>query len=369
MMQCKRSSSIRSSAAIIGSNDDLLTEFLIFFPAKSLIRFQLVSKQWHSVISSPSFRHLHSLHHCRRRAKSQPSFLLRGAASRFFICHPTVKRLVPFSFGFNKKVNILRSCNGLLLLECRKTNFGYKDYYIFNPTTLKFRNLWLRKAFVGLCLVFDPSRSPHYRVLCLVPCENSSSRLLVYDSETHKWKDSVESYTRRQKFCGGIYWNDDVYFYKSRHMSRCYSFKNEKICALDDPPLVIRSPGAMKYHIMESNGHLHSVSLYLKPINKYLYVYEMSDVDFSWCRKYRVDLNPISATFGGNIRLLGMIRGDREEDSILLFHVTGKIMVYRFVAEVFEVLVDFRSEGYFREGLLQFEFKNAHQFIESLAPV
>ncbi|KAK6135599.1 hypothetical protein DH2020_030647 [Rehmannia glutinosa] len=291
MMQCTRSSSIRSSAAIIGSNDDLLTEFLIFFPAKSLIRFQLVSKQWHSVISSPSFRHLHSLHHCRRRAKSQPSFLLRGAVSRFFICHPTVKRLVPFSFGF-KKVNILRSCHGLLLLECRKTNFGYKDYYIFNPTTMKFRNLWLRKAFIGLCLVFDPSRSPHYRVLCLVPCENSSSRLLVYDSETHTWKDSVESYTRRQKFCGGIYWNDDVYFYKSRH----------------------------------------------------IYVY-------------------------GNIRLLGMIRGDREEDSILLFHVTGKIMIYRFVAEVFEVLVDFRSEGYFREGLLQFEFKNAHQFIESLAPV
>ncbi|GFP82041.1 F-box protein at5g07610 [Phtheirospermum japonicum] len=357
-MQRRGRFSVRSSAAaIIGSNDDLLIELLIFFPAKSLIKFQLVSKQWQSVISSPSFRHLHTLHY-NRRPKPQTSLLLRFSSS-FFICHPTFKRLVPFS-GF-QHVDVLQSCNGLLLLRC-----GRKSCYVFNPTTMQARDLRPPKAFIGLCLAFDPSKSPHYKVFCFRSHIVLSVSVSVYESETHAWTDRpVESCLEVGRFCDGVYWNGSVYFIKSHGTSRRFSLEDERVYRL---PI---SPRAMskKHHIIETNGHMHSVLL----SDNYLYVYELSDVDFGWSTKYFADLKPVWATFGAEnrsrISLLGMIREERVENSMLLVHVPGKIMIYRFLTKTFEVLVDLSRESYFEEGRLQFDFWTAHQFIESLAPV
>lgn len=56
-----------------------------------------------------------------------------------------------------------------------------------------------------------------------------------------------------------------------------------------------------------------------------------------------VNFDYITAPLGeilGNICLVGIITGENEEESSLVFHVPGKIMVYRFHDERFEELLD-----------------------------
>ncbi|PIN14175.1 hypothetical protein CDL12_13198 [Handroanthus impetiginosus] len=304
-MDSKRSSFPRS-AAIIGSNDDLLIEILLFLPAKSLVRFQSVSKHWRSLILSPRFSSLHTLHH-RRRHKRRPSFLLRcSITSQFFVCHPNVKKLVPFRFKF-RYLKILQSCNGLLLLECRSSPRGQKDYFICNPTTIKYRKLVLadetEDRVRGIFIVFfDPAKSPYYKAFM--------HRRRVYDSETRTWSEKVKISDIPRQIINGVHWNDAIYFIRPRVLPCYFPFEDDsyEIHWFNGIPRV-RSPGAKKNHVMESNGHLHYVVLSLHPGKNQVYVFER-DADFgSWFLMYEVSLNPISVTFAGNniISLLGFL--------------------------------------------------------------
>ncbi|KAG8372341.1 hypothetical protein BUALT_Bualt12G0056000 [Buddleja alternifolia] len=364
-----------SSAAIIGGNDDLLMQILLFLPAKSLIRFQSVCKQWQSLISVPSFYHLHTLRLCHR-PKPQPSFLLRSTTSHFLYCSPNVKKLVPFRIKC-PFVKILQCCNGLLLLEGKNTPHGGKHYYIYNPTTGKFRKLLTnnddkKKTFRALCLLFDPSKSPHYEVVCF-RIDNDSSWFEVYHSKSNSWiYKRRTSHVPPNHLCCGIYCHGNMYYIRPRSRRLCFVPYEYTLYCIDKIPR-IRSPGTKKNYVMESSGHLHYIVQSLQEDENYLCVYEMDEDDFSWFIKYRVDLNPSLATFsrnnGKSISLLGIIRGEKEEDSILLFHVPGKIMLYRFFDEIFEVLVDFTKEMFYQEGILQFGSKDSYQFIETLVRV
>ncbi|KAG8372343.1 hypothetical protein BUALT_Bualt12G0056200 [Buddleja alternifolia] len=272
------------------------------------------------------------------------SFLLRCTTSQFFRCDPTVKKLIPFRFKF-PYVKILQCCNGLLLLEGRNAPYGRKDYYIYNPTTIQYRKLLIddekKKTFSGLCLVFDPSKSSDYQVICFrEDLDKYSNWFEVYDFETDTWKHGRNTYCPPKDFCNGIYCNDAIYYIRTHSTSLCF-----------DP----------------------NVTSTLLAGKNYICVYEKDGCDCCWFMNYRVDLNPISATFAGKsgkaIIVLGIIRGEEEEDSMLLFHVPGKIMIYWFSDEIFEVLVDFTREMYYREGELQFGSKDSFQFIETLVPV
>ncbi|KAG8372340.1 hypothetical protein BUALT_Bualt12G0055900 [Buddleja alternifolia] len=175
-----------------------------------------------------------------------------------------------------------------------------------------------KKTSSGICLVFDPSKSSHYQVICFRQDKNV------------KWPELGE-------------------------------------CSQNP------SPGVKMNYVMESNGYLHYIAQSLHSDKNYICVYEMNEDDFSWFIKYRVDLNPISATFAVNnwkaISVLGIIRGEKEENSLLLFHVPGKIMFYRFFDEIFDAFVDFTREMYYQKGILQFGAKHLYQFIETLVPV
>ncbi|PIN11489.1 hypothetical protein CDL12_15911 [Handroanthus impetiginosus] len=281
-MDSKKSSFPRS-AAIIGSNDDLLIEILLFLPATSLVRFQSVSKHWRSLILSPRFSRLHTLHH-RRRHKPRPSFLLRcSITSQFF---------------------------------CRSSPHGQKDYFICNPTTRKYRKLVLadetEDRVRGIFIVFDPAKSPYYKVFSFRCNEDwyYKCTVEVYDSETRTWSEKVKISDIPRQIINGVYWNDAIYFIRPRVLSCCFPFEDDsyEIHWFNGIPRV-RSPGAKKNHVMESNGHLHYVVLSLHPGKNQVYVFER-DADFgSWFLMYEVSLNPISVTFAGNniISLLGFL--------------------------------------------------------------
>lgn len=84
-------------------------------------------------------------------------------------------------------------------------------------------------------------------------------------------------------------------------------------------------------------------------------------------------MNTIPATFavisGQAVSVLDIIRGECENDSTLVFHVSGKIMGYWFYTKSFDVFVDLRTDEFYQPGSLQFGCSDAYQFIETLAPV
>lgn len=112
---------VPSSAQIVVSIDDLLTEILLRLPIKSLLRFRLVSDHWCSLIVSPQIGRL---------LNPDPN----PAVGLFFLSSivDLSYTYIPFSLKDSRKnppftklkfaeepwgIRVLQSCNGLLL--CR----------------------------------------------------------------------------------------------------------------------------------------------------------------------------------------------------------------------------------------------------------
>lgn len=189
-----------SSAQIVASIDDLLTEIFLHLPMKSLIRFKLVSKHWRSLIANPLFCFL-------RNPYPNPAvgLFLPYSNPRF--------EYVPFSVNKSTKppfrklnftedpsgIGILQSCNGLLLCCSFRARVYKPRYYIYNPTTKRFSKIpkldqrsWTSARIHGMSLVFDPVKSPHYKVVCARGSESDYGeyqyQFEVYSSETGPWR-------------------------------------------------------------------------------------------------------------------------------------------------------------------------------------
>lgn len=179
------------SAEIIASNLDLLTEILLWAPAKSLLKFKCVSKRWHSLISDPKFCISHA--RCQRMLNRTADALMLSngykSTPEFHLVPLKHSTKVPFFDYFNvSEVTIIHSCNGLLLCCCKlmldkpkfvKTTQMKNDgryefrYFVCNPTTKEFKILSPPKpAYLSLSLAFDPLISPYYKVVCI--CKGNS---------------------------------------------------------------------------------------------------------------------------------------------------------------------------------------------------
>ncbi|KAL0402808.1 UNVERIFIED_CONTAM: F-box protein [Sesamum radiatum] len=327
-----------SAAEAVAYNDDVLMEILLLLPAKSLVRFKAVSKHWHSLISTSSFSHLHTLRHC----KPHTSFLLRAAPSLFFYFNPT-----KITMSTIRPPGSRGSC----LLE--------------------------KESLLGLQLAFDPSKSPHYKVICLSNTSYSIHfcEIQVYESGTRKWKRLEEVFTSSdfRNFDKGVYWNNGIYWIASG--GQILRFDIEKCIFKSSPATMLTSQGARSLNmvnLMESSGRMHCV-LHNDTMTSLLLVYEVTDNGNNWFLKYSVNLDLVTASFDertcGKISVMGIITGERKEELSLVFHIPGKILACRFHDGSLEELLDLRVLKFYREGQLQFGYRDAYQFIESLAPV
>lgn len=167
----KKSSSVD---AVIGNND-LVTQILLRVPAKSVLKFKLVSKKWLSIISHPSF----AFHHTQINPHTTTALLLRVL---FLFKEPFIYRFlsldgksvvnVPSNFlcfdpDNPRSTYISQSCNGLHL--CYRGIFCYiernRSTYVFNPTTRQFAAIpspppGNEISLSQIQLVFDPLKSP-----------------------------------------------------------------------------------------------------------------------------------------------------------------------------------------------------------------
>ncbi|GFP94314.1 F-box protein at5g07610 [Phtheirospermum japonicum] len=366
---------------VIAHNDDLLTAIFIYLPPKSLIRFQLVCKHWLSLISSDYLSHQHTLHYRHRQKPEHSLLLVSEKLSNYFYLHINQKLLNQklISYHFSPSLieqTVVSFSNGLFLLKCPNIKNLLEECHIYNPTTKQSRKIVLnvneRYTFVvGLNLAFDPSKSPHYKIVCVRSTRRRSTsfircwwrfcRIEVYESETNAWRISGEPFWAPTDvdFNRGVYLNGCV------HWAGMFFHLDDSIVG-DHPKIEV--PGGTRFEefyvsYAESCGYLHYIAHF--PKRNSIMVFELESDYSEWSLKYRVDHN----SFSGLMSVLDFVREEKEEDSALVLHEPGKVKAYELKEEKSRELVDFRDEAFYEEGCVQFVSNGTFRFVETLARV
>ncbi|CAL5343821.1 unnamed protein product [Camellia sinensis] len=374
-----------SAAEQVAANDDLLIEILTRLPLTSLPKFKSVSKHWLSLITSPYFARIRNLN-----PNIISGLLLHSSTHKLvpdldFIPLETIEN--PTLFPSLSAIRIINSCKGLICCE------NEQKYHILNPTTKQFTSLPEPCAALGnLSLAFDPSRSPHYKVVH-VWCTNYDSfsesytdqsyfQIEIYSSETGSWKASGEPFVADMFMYvhGGVYWNGAINWFCNWGDSLYFNVDEERLGVLP----MIGGPERNdvderdNWRLVECRGHLHLVQVY--GLMTRFNVYEMEKDYSGWSVKYRVDLDLIGIAFPRMMKrlptdpshyayaVLTLVREEKEEDSFLVIHVPGKVIGYNLVDKSFKKICDVDNEGVTEDSLIYF-WCDAFQYIESLSCV
>ncbi|EEF51585.1 conserved hypothetical protein [Ricinus communis] len=278
----------------IDETDDLMLEIVLKLPMRSLARFKCVSKTWHSRIQDFCIPKL------LQSLQLQVSSIGREHHVHYI---DNTRVLYSCSLFLPRPIlacHLLDCCNGLLLLwVCDK------EYVVCNPVTKQYVSLKLlvpRNQVTGLlinaALAFDPSISPHYKVVLF---DSRNNRLLVFSSKSWSWNplkyelQDVLSILRWDKesiyFCGAIY-----KLSKSGHVVK-FSIDEEKVAS--DRVRAIKlpkyAPEMRCYGV--SNGSLHYANV--DDGNLQIWVLNGSIGDeCEWVLKYTVSCQTIGKDRG-----------------------------------------------------------------------
>ncbi|XP_074326246.1 F-box protein At5g07610-like isoform X2 [Apium graveolens] len=405
-------SSKSTSAEVVISNYDLLSEILSYVPVKRLICFKSVSKQWLSLISSARFAMLH-YRQCRCTSRTSAVFLesevllnkmdkhmvlinLNGESDQ---SHKNPFRYTSFShdtFDPNK-VLMLQSCHGLLL--CRTgivvTHVPRPlfHYYVYNPTTNQLATIpinWSNRVTIhASVLVFDPSKSPYYKIVFCIHSPHMcphSRRFVIYYSQTKTWKTSALGsfippvYLAMFNFAyfkGSIYW---ITTSKVDKLVLSYNVDEDTLTTLPRPPEKVSSFIRRSFYFGESAGHLHIAEVFACAASS-LDVYQLNPDHTGWFLKFKVDLYQLSKDlpqmrsnmytyvdeYAFSILSLVRSREDFDEDSVLVLEVPGKVIVYNLVDQSWKEVHNFRRADNPRHW--RWEINSAIDYNESLACV
>ncbi|KAL4614257.1 hypothetical protein ACB092_07G041100 [Castanea dentata] len=399
-----------SSAETIANNEDLVTQILIRVPVKPLLRFKCVSKHWLSLISSSHFHHHHNQNQKQNHPTSLSAVILRRNPS-FFQFVPlkptktttTTTTTPPFtSLHFINQnspsnIKILHSCHGLFLCRgVQEKNILNQNkrycYYVCNFTTKQSTTLPSIHSFspnepisiFGLTLAFEPSKSPHYQVICVRSTKVSMYyyQIEVYSSKTRTWRTSGSPFVAPFDivFDNGVFCNGAVHWISPSGSAVYYDIERERV---EKMPTLVEGRCKRRYRYFgESNGHMHLVDICGVRTTKFK-VFEM-EWDYSkWFVKYEVDLDEMVATFPEMVRdyldpcdsfyyafvIVFVVRNENEEESSLLLHIPGKIISYNFRDKTFKKVCDLTPIRNETKRSLQFGWLDAYQFVETLACV
>ncbi|KAF7098172.1 hypothetical protein CFC21_099933 [Triticum aestivum] len=174
--------------------DDLLIEILSRVPARSLCRFQCVSKHWLGLINDRSYR--------RKLPQTLAGFYDAGQLLDSGVLFTNIlgsRHLTyPAFLPGRRLVFLLDSCHGLLLFSSYVAGDHGDEirYVVCNPATEEWAEL-PDSGYSGdassINLCFDPAVSPHFYVFCLPVVEVEDQHgfcitgVHVYSSETGSW--------------------------------------------------------------------------------------------------------------------------------------------------------------------------------------
>ncbi|XP_076945988.1 F-box protein At5g07610-like [Bidens hawaiensis] len=340
------SSELDPSTQIVESNDDLLTEILLRLPVVSLHVFKSVSKRWCTLITNPDFALRRSQN---PRFDSASGLILQRRKVSEYDFLPLDTRIpvpLPTAFSFNSsKVEILQSCNGLLLCHL----ISLDKFIVYNPSMNRFKTIpespyqELRYGYGGFRMAFDPSKSSHYKIVCAGVIENNDgSHLLieiqVYSSKTCEW--SVLCHRRNyhvfKGFTNGLYWNDAIHWLHTNYNTNCHSMLDIAEHSIKTRARkLLPDLGNGDHKLFESRGCLLVICSQNYP--QHLNIYEMIKWDSGWSMKYIVYLSEIMTPFPNTwsksskwfcSRARCIVIGDNDEDSFLVMEMCGNIVRY-----------------------------------------
>ncbi|XP_017222994.1 F-box protein At5g07610-like [Daucus carota subsp. sativus] len=405
-----------SSEEIVLNDEDLLTLILCRLPYRKIKCFKCVSKKWLYLMTSPQFSRL--LCNLLPPLRTCGIFIQGPIDLRRQPC-PNEVYFVPFddpntpspfkttAFAHDpfdpERIRILASCNGLLLCStCIIASLtAYREQittYVYNPSTNKLdvipRHLPSKEVNYRN-LAFDPSNSPHYKVIAFVTTSRSDSFSIgdfhVYSSQIGTWTLSVQSFCcpKGMYLDRGVYWHGCIYYLSEFDFTGStvfdglyFNVDEGRLGTFPRPPIDANLPLTGSY-FGQSEDHLHFVGFF--PSTTSLGVYELKSDCSEWFIKYLVDLAPISKAFpqmtkhkacyfGGftfAFDVLALIRRENfQEDSFLVLEIPGKVIRYNLVdaslKEIWDFAVDFGVEKVDSWGFGRFD---VWQYIEALSCV
>ncbi|KAK9931551.1 hypothetical protein M0R45_018825 [Rubus argutus] len=230
-------------------------------------------------------------------------------------------------------------------------------FYVCNPTTKQFKAIAFPFQFqyadsnriYGVNLAFDPTHSPHFKVVCVLGKSSLDSYYLhVYDSKTDTWNPSPNLQ------------------YLLIHQKPHFFLP---LCFAD-------APFTDNQIFRESRGHLQVIMF---PKSAVAFdVLEMEEDYSAWSVAYHVNLHSVRAAFSDVVAscnhrfqasVLSVVRAEREEDSEVVLNVFDMVVSYNFKDGTFKFI---RYLVLCREVAargLRYTWRNAFPFIETLCPV
>ncbi|XP_004305924.1 PREDICTED: F-box protein At5g07610-like [Fragaria vesca subsp. vesca] len=415
MMQTLRRCS--SLAETVVDYEDILIEILLRLPVRPLVRFKCVSKHWLFLISDPKFCHRHML----KNPHPPISAFFSQMSSEFgfvplhFDHDPTsirtrgnqnliesARSCNPLNFVHSLHgIEIAQSCNGLFLCCLQPPRYSYPTtastlvYYVLNPTTNKFTTLTPPAAaaattdhprIFGYGLAFDPSKSPHYKVVFLWfvneppgGCWYPYYHIEIYSSETRSWRLLDTSFdTHPDVFYNvGVYCNGAVHWVGSDGEMSYYHIDEERVGLVDGfTDSQGWNIGSIQYrYFRESHGggQLHLIDIHRKCYTKFQVLETGKDYS-GWSVKYNVDLDPLCTAYPHFLQnvfvVLSLAPEENEKDeesSSLLLHVPGKVISYNLRNSTFKS-TDLTPKAGVDDSSCRIDKKN-HRYVESLAVV
>ncbi|KAL8504543.1 hypothetical protein ACS0TY_015924 [Phlomoides rotata] len=409
---------------VVASNDGILTEILLLLPVNTLIRFQLVCKFWLSLISSDLFRRLHSLLH---RHKPPPPFLILTTRTlrrpiflgELFYKNPVIKTsenliLMHSDIDFIKHFKILSCSNGLMLLrsyddvdvdvdddddvdvddvdddddddvDVDDDDDVVDDYYVYNPTTKQSRKLSLphnHKVHVSLHLLFDPTKSPHYKIVCIRDEGDELLHIEVFNSESGTWTVCVEPFTSREIMDSAacVQYKNFIFFIISGPTlfgTSVYCFDVVKNVSQSFPRPLPMVPERFEAYaccfdvyvcscsFQESNGCLYYCAIF-RFRDPYLVTFAaLWKLQVNEDDPRRSEWLPMYPGFHRIHHMEGMSQLDVltfiAETNTMLVRVSEEMVGYNFQDERYKELLDLRT--------YRLDSVEAHQFGETLAPL
>ncbi|KAI3444342.1 hypothetical protein Pfo_001007 [Paulownia fortunei] len=353
-----KSNSSSYSAELVGSNEDLLNIILPKLRIKYRVRCKIICKSWYRVITGHRFiyklpppSHLLIRRYTRRTGPS-----LFPEIKYLTVPLNTVRPLPQISQPFlhflesnHLHVNGIRvsqSCNGLFLCPadiaikksnnvfCSHASNANVEHYVYNPTTNKTRFIPLpsrgnTRQVTAMNLAFDPSNSPHYKVVSLSRVHKnyvSYTQVDIYSSETWCWSVSKADFPRdcaHVDFSNGVFLNGAIHWPSyTGDTSVYFDVDNECFKIMPMPPVQDGQSRRTIRFFGESGGWLLLIDFH-EPFTMKFVVFGMENDYSNWSVKYHVNFS-LHAWIIDKLHILSVICGNDEDDLSLVIYIPGK---------------------------------------------
>ncbi|KAL3533233.1 hypothetical protein ACH5RR_006754 [Cinchona calisaya] len=387
-----------SSAAFIANNEDLLTQILLNLPPKSLLRFQGVSKQWLSIISSPAFRRFHWRRYPTTSTlalilftKSNPDLSFLAFREEDVNSMTTITSKL--SYFLDGEILALHSCKGLLCIKFYSF-YGAIEFIVYNPTTCQYRVIPQHKpakeryGFPIMNIAFNPLKSDHYKIVCVwEDLSENQFHFLVYSSKTRAWRDNsetVEMHGHPFYFERGVLWNGDLHWISEWWGTLCFDLDNE--CLRPEMPYLPTPTVHQKvvYFFGESGDNLYYIGL--NEVRTMLFNVFALERDYSqWIVKYIVDLAPLTTMYPEMVAEMYdssdvwrcpldmpcFLVDEKEKKAMLVISGWGRVISYDIDNGSVKDLVEVKPFELFypRRNVLKYRWTEVYQHIETLSCV